>query len=122
MNKTVIAVVDDMIFKSKIRGAAEAVGVEVKFSRSKESAISDAHSITPAIIVVDLQNGSVDCLALAREIKGDEKLHEIQLLGFFSHVEVQLRNDAISAGYDRVVPRSEFSRDLAKILTTDLRD
>ena len=119
MNKPVVAVVDDMIFKSKIRGAAEAIGVEVSFPRTKESAISAAREKSPQTIVVDLQNGRVDVLEFAREMKADEQLREIRLVGFFSHVEVQLRKDALEAGYDRVVPRSEFSRYLAEILAAD---
>jgi hypothetical protein len=39
------------------------------------------------------------------------------LLGFFSHVEVELQRQALAAGYDRVVPRSVFARDLGQILT-----
>jgi len=39
MTKTVIAVVDDMFFASKIRATAEALGVNVSFPRSKEAVI-----------------------------------------------------------------------------------
>ena len=117
MSKTILAVVDDMIFKSKIRAAAEQLDVEVKFPRSKESAIAAVDESPPKLIVADLQNQKLDTLELARELKADEKKREIVLVGFFSHVEIQLRNDAQAAGYDRVMPRSEFFANLAKILT-----
>lgn len=121
MKRTVVAVVADMIFASKIRGAAQALDLDVSFARTKERAIADSREKKPGLVVVDLQNESVDALEFAREMKADEQLREIHLLGFLSHVEVELRSEALKAGYDRVVPRSEFSRDLAKILTTDLR-
>ena len=58
----------------------------------------------------------IDPIALATLIKADEKLHSIPLLGFFSHVHAELHREAMSAGYDTVIPRSVFSRDLGEIL------
>jgi len=41
------------------------------------------------------------------------------LLGFFSHVETELQRNALAAGFDRVIPRSVFARDLSQLLATD---
>lgn len=117
MNKTVLAVVDDMIFASKIRAVAQAVEVNVRFPRSRESAITDAKEMSPELIVVDLHSQRIDPLELARELKADAITRKSALLGFYSHVETQLRSDALEAGYDQVTPRSAFVRDLEKILT-----
>jgi hypothetical protein len=100
-----------MLFKSKIRAVAEAVGVEISFPRTKESLIEKAREAD--LVIVDLQNQKFDPLTLPAEL-GDPK----RLLGFFSHVEVELQRRALAAGYDQVIPRSVFSRDLAQILTT----
>lgn len=107
---SVVAVVDDMFFASKIRATAEAVGVEISFPRTKESLIEKARQAD--LVIVDLQNQKIDPLTLPAE------LGPIQLLGFFSHVEVELQRNAIAAGYHRVIPRSVFARDLAQILTS----
>lgn len=117
MNRTVLAVVDDMIFASKIRAVAQALDVNVRFPRSKESAITDVKGMTPEVIIVDLHTQRIDPLELARELKADASTGKSALLGFYSHVETQLRNDALEAGFDQVVPRSVFVRDLEKILT-----
>lgn len=69
------------------------------------------------LIIVDLHNQKVDPVALAKELKADEELAKIPLVGFFSHVEVELQRNARAAGYDQVLPRSTFSGDLSKILT-----
>jgi CheY-like chemotaxis protein len=114
----VLAVVDDMFFASKIRGTAEAVGVDVKFFRSIEKLIENAKETKPDLVVVDLHNAKLDPVALATELKGNEDLRQIPLLGFFSHVHAELQRNAAAAGFDRVVPRSVFARDLAEILTT----
>ena len=113
---TVIAVVDDLFFASKIRGTAEQVGARVQFSRSIPDAIAKAHDETPALIIVDLNAGCCDVLELARALKGDEVLAGVVLLGFFSHIQTELQQAAVAAGYDRVMPRSAFTKNLADIL------
>jgi len=106
---SIVAVVDDMFFKSKIRAVAEAVGVEISFPRTKESLIEKARQAD--LVIVDLHSQKFDPLTLPADLSG------ARLLGFFSHVEVELQRQALAAGYDRVLPRSVFTRDLAQILT-----
>ena len=119
MSQAIIAVVDDMFFAAKIRAVAEAVGVEISFPRSKEVLIQQARETKPRLIVVDLHNQKFDSNALAGELKSDEQLRDIRMLGFFSHVQTELQRNAIAAGFDQVIPRSVFARDLLKILSTD---
>ncbi|HEU5460563.1 MAG TPA: hypothetical protein VFU83_08705 [Pyrinomonadaceae bacterium] len=108
MSGVVIVVVDDMFFASKIRAVAEAVGVPVSFLRNKDAVIEKAHEAK--LILVDLHNQKIDPVELARELSG------VKLIGFFSHVETELRQNALAAGYSSVIPRSVFVRDLAEIL------
>jgi len=119
MSQTVISVVDDMFFASKIRAVAEAAGVEISFPRGQEAVVSKARETKPGLIVVDLHNQRIDPVALAQALKSDEELREIRLLGFFSHVETELRRNALEAGFDDVIPRSVFARDLPQLLTAD---
>ena len=119
MSQTVISVVDDMFFASKIRAVAEAAGVEISFPRSQEAVVSKARETKPRLIVVDLHNQRIDPMALAQTLKADDELRQIRLLGFFSHVQTELQRNALAAGFDQVIPRSVFARDLAKILATD---
>jgi CheY-like chemotaxis protein len=115
MKRKVIAVVDDMFFASKIRGTAEAVGVEIKFVRNLDQ-LSSATSEQPDLIVADLHNQKIEPTVLAQTLKQSDALKSVPLLGFFSHVETELQRKALAAGFDQVVPRSVFSRDLAGIL------
>jgi CheY-like chemotaxis protein len=119
MSSRVIAVVDDMFFASKIRATAEALGVAISFPRSKEALVEKVREVRPQLIVVDLHNKKVDPLGLARELKSDQELAQIQLVGFFSHVETELQRNALAAGFDRVLPRSAFVRDLPDLFATD---
>jgi ActR/RegA family two-component response regulator len=115
----VLAIVDDIFFASKIRATAEAVGVEVKFLRSMEKLIETARQMKPGLVVVDLHNTKLDPVAVATELTLNEDLREIRLLGFFSHVHADLQRNAMAAGYDQVIPRSVFARDLGEILATE---
>ncbi len=107
-----------MFFASKIRATAEAVGVEVKFLRSMEKLLETAREVKPELLVVDLHNTKLDPVAVATELKSNEDLRQVRLLGFFSHVHADLQRNAMAAGYDQVIPRSVFARDLAEILAT----
>lgn len=107
-----------MFFASKIRATAESVGVEVTFLRSIEKLVEKAREVKPALIVVDLHNTKLDSMALAADLKADDELKAIPLLGFFSHVQAELQRNAVAAGFDQVIPRSVFARDLGQILTT----
>jgi PleD family two-component response regulator len=122
MSQRVISVIDDMFFASKIRAVAEAAGVEISSPRTQEAVVSKARELKPGLIVVDLHNQRIDPIALAQELKADSELRGTRLLGFFSHVQTELKQNAVSAGFDVVVPRSVFARDLSEILTADHTD
>lgn len=115
--QNVIAIVDDLFFASKIRGTAEHVGSRVQFVKSIPTAIEKARDEAPTLIIADLNASCCDALELARALKSDDSLARVPLLGFFSHVQTELQQAAIAAGYDRVMPRSAFTKDLAQILS-----
>jgi CheY-like chemotaxis protein len=113
----VIAIVDDLFFASKIRGTAEALSVPVSFPRKLESLIESANSELPQLIICDLNATRIDPIALSETLKADDGLRSIPLIGFFSHVDTELQQRALEAGFDRVLPRSVFTRDLPRILS-----
>ncbi len=117
MTRNVIAVVEDMFFASKIRATADALGLNIKFPRRVQALVAAAGEDLPDLIVVDLHNKNLNPIRLANELKSNESLKAIPLLGFFSHVQTDLQREALAAGYDRVVPQSVFARDLEKILS-----
>ena len=117
MPANIIAVVDDLFFASKIRGTAEELGVKVSFSPNVSVLIETAHRDPPRLIICDLHSQKVDAMELAKQLKADEQLCSIPLLGFFSHVQTELQHQAEAAGFDRVMPRSAFSKYLGEILS-----
>ncbi len=117
MPRNVIAIVDDLFFASKIRGTAEQLGVSVSFLRNFESLNQAVLREHPSLIICDLHSQRIDPIELAKQLKADEQLRSIPLLGFFSHVQIEVQRQAKEVGFDRVIPRSAFTRDLAVILS-----
>lgn len=114
--RLVIAAVDDLFFAAKIRATAEALGVALRVVKSRAEAVRAARDEQPDLIVVDLHAERCEPVELARELKADEPLRSVPLVGFFSHVHTALKAEAEAAGFDRVLPRSAFTKRLAEIL------
>ena len=119
MAQCVLAAVDDMFFVSKIKATAEHLGIDIRFVRSAEAAIESARQQTPSLVIADLHSERCDPFALAEAMKVDERLRAVPLVGFFSHVQTALQRRAEEAGYDRVMPRSAFTKHLAEILMSN---
>src|SRR5580765_8158819 len=58
----VLAVVDDLMFASKIRVTARQLGVDVAFARSSDAAVDAMRSGSPALVIFDLNNPRTDPL------------------------------------------------------------
>jgi CheY-like chemotaxis protein len=116
MKRRVLVAVDDIFFAAKIRTTAEHLGVEVVFPRSLDALGESAQVDAPALVIVDLHLQRYDPFAVARCLKADEALRATPLVGFFSHVQVELQKRAGDAGFDRVLPRSAFTKRLPEIL------
>ena len=116
MKRRVLAAVDDLFFAAKIRATAEHLGVEVEFPRSLEALVEAARANRAALVIVDLHLRGYDPFAVARQFKADEALGLTPLVGFFSHVQIELQRRALGAGFDRILPRSAFTARLPDIL------
>jgi CheY-like chemotaxis protein len=116
MKRRVLVAVDDIFFASKIRAAAESLGVEYDSARGVEAAAAKARSDPPSLVIADLHGQRCDPCALAETFKADPALRAVPLVGFFSHVQTDVRERALASGFDRVFPRSVFTQRLPEIL------
>ncbi len=114
--KKILAVVDDLLFTVKISDAAKRVGLEVEFLKSERDVLDKATHEKPLLIILDLNNGSVDPLDLITKLKGNGELKQISLIGYLSHVQGELKQKAHDAGANIVMARSAFSQNLQQIL------
>ena len=116
MTRTVLAAVEDLLFRSKISETASQLGIEATFPRSPKKLLDAVRESPPDLLVLDLNSASFEPLALLGSIKSEETTRDVFTLGFLSHVQKDLAVAAREAGCDRIVARSAFSRDLPKIL------
>ena len=113
----ILAVLDDLMFTSKIKTAATQLGVPVTFARSSAAALAEMRKSTPSLVIFDLNNPRTDPLGTVGAMKGDTSLASIPTLGFASHVQTDLIAAAREAGVDEVLARSAFTTQIGEILT-----
>jgi CheY-like chemotaxis protein len=111
----VVAVMSDLFFAAKINDAAKRMGLSVAIVQDLARALEKIQA-GAAMVIVDLNCASARPLELIAQMKSDPATSEIPIVGFVSHVQVDLRQSAADAGCDLVVPRSVFSQDLPAIL------
>lgn len=112
--RKVLAVVDDLLFTVKISDAAKRVGLDAEFLKSEEDLLEKAQE-RPLLIILDLNANSVNPLKLISTLKSGD-LKNISLIGFLSHVQGELKQQAQEAGANMVMARSAFSQNLQQIL------
>lgn len=112
----VVAVTDDMFFSSRIREAAKSAEVCIEFIREADGFPDRFAASPPRLFIVDLNSKKINAMDIVRIIKSNEALNGTPVIGYFSHVDTELRKCAIDSGYDAVMPRSKFVKDLRIIL------
>ena len=109
----VVALVDDLFFQAKLIETAKQLGVELWTCATADALADEVGARAPKLIVVDLNARSNPLEAIER-VRASEP--EIPLIGFLSHVQVDLAAQARAAGCEDVMPRSKFTQNLATIL------
>ena len=117
----ILAVLDDLMFTSKIKSAATHLGVTLVFARSADAALGEMRKSAPALVIFDLNNPRTNPPAILSAMKADAALAGIPTLGFVSHVDTATIDAARDAGIGEVISRSAFTMHLADILARDQR-
>jgi PleD family two-component response regulator len=112
----ILAVLDDLMFTSKIKTTATQLGVNVAFARSADAALSAMRNETPSLVILDLNNARTMPLAIVAGMKQDPALAAIPTVGYASHVQTDVIEAARRAGVGEVLARSAFTQRLAEIL------
>ena len=114
-SKRVLAVVSDLFFSVKLSEAAKRASLTLEFVKEGKLVIDKAHHEKPALIIFDLNFESVEPLSLIAKLKGAPETKGINLIGYLSHVQGELKHNAQTAGCDMVMARSALSQNLPLI-------
>lgn len=96
----IVAVVSDLMLASRVSESLKAAGHEV----SVESKLPDP--LEAEAIVCDLDAANLEALATV----------PVPVLGFYSHVDIETKQQAEAAGLTLVVPRSRMARELPQLV------
>jgi CheY-like chemotaxis protein len=110
----VAAVIPDLLFGSRVQSALEAAGHEVELLPREPAGPEEVAGAR--VLVVDLTSPDLDGAALVERLAADGALTGMKVLGFFAHVEPAVRDRALAAGFDQVVPRSRMNREGAELV------
>src|SRR5436305_8292168 len=107
--KQVLAVVSDLFFSVKLSEAAKRNGLALEFVKDSKEVLEKAKT-RPSLIVFDLNFDSAEPVSLITKLKGSPETKGISLIGYLSHIQVELKQQAQDAGCDMVMARSAFSQ------------
>ncbi len=112
----VIAVVDDLLFLSRIREAAKGAGVEVVSARDAATLVASAPSAR--LVLVDADSDRLPWREAVAALRATPGSAELPIVAFLSHLAVERAAGARAAGIERVLARSAFVRELPGLLAT----
>ena len=112
----VLVLVPDLFFRTKIESTARAIGVRTVPLAPGEDASVAARASGARGLLVDLNLEGGDPLAPVAQLRANSATASVRIVGFLSHLQDDLREKAVRAGFDQVLARSRFSADLPTLL------
>jgi DNA-binding response OmpR family regulator len=104
----------DLMFGSRVEEALRAAGHDV--TRYDGEDMARAAADRADALVVDLTADEFDAATLIESMRMGRELEGVATVGFYPHVEQEVRRRADEAGVDVVVPRSRMARDAAAVV------
>jgi len=112
----VIAVIEDLLFLSRVREAARRAGIEVVQARDKTALLAAAGRAR--LVLVDADSDRIPWQDAVAALHADPTLAELPVVAFLSHVAAERAEIARAAGVRRVLARSAFVKELPGLLAT----
>lgn len=118
MSKLVLALVDDLVFASRIQVEADGAGAHFQRLGSAKALCDAVRVERPALIVVDLDGMGFDGVAALEALKDEPAADGVPRIAYGSHVEPERLHAAMTAGAKESLPRSRF----VQVLGTRIRE
>lgn len=108
----ILAIVDDLIFRGKLEAAATQLGTPLTLAADAGGAPGNGQRWSR--VLIDLNLSRADALAVIRELRVAHP--DVPIVGYCSHVQQDLQQQALAAGCTVVLPRSAFIQQLPALL------
>jgi CheY-like chemotaxis protein len=109
--KTLLAVINDLMFQSRVSEHAQALGYDITVAHTPSS-LRAALERAPALVILDLHVAGLDW----RDVVALARARDVPVLAFGRHTEAPLLRQAREAGCERVVPRSQLVEELPQLI------
>ena len=114
MNRTVLALVDDLFWRTKIDHAVKSASSKITFiSDPAELSGADPQNVGMLLVDLALKKEPFDAIT---KLKKSAKTKTIPVVGYYEHVRKDLQQKGNQAGCDEVLPRSAFSEKLGDLV------
>jgi DNA-binding NarL/FixJ family response regulator len=113
---TVLALVDDLMFLSRIREAARGTDVDVRTARTAAALVAACREAQPTLVLADLDSARLPVIAAIEALRAETDLAGVKVVGFVSHMNADRARMGREAGCATVLARSAFVQDLPEIL------
>lgn len=114
--RPVLAVMSDLLFRSKIDDAARRNGLQLRAAKSIEQLDRHLGNGEPAVVFVDLEADSPDPEAAIRRIRELAGESAVRIIGFAGHTNVDAIEAGRAAGATLVLARSGLTSQLPTLL------
>ena len=114
-NSRVVALVDDLMFLSRITEAAAGLGLEVKKARNVVELV-EACRLSPRVVLVDLDSSRLPWAEGLAALRADPALANVPVVGFYGHVHTERARQGEQAGCTQVLARGAFVQQLRRLL------
>lgn len=107
----ILAIVEDLMFRSKLEAAATSLQAPLTVSRDASPALQPGSHWSRVLIDLNL---SGDPLGMVRAVRAAHP--DVPILGYYSHIQHALQQQALEAGCTQALPRSAFVQQLPELL------
>jgi len=116
----VIALVDDLMFLSRIREAARGTGADVRPVRGAADVVAGARD-GGRLVLVDADSSRLPWAQAVGALRSEPSLASLPVVAFLSHVHADRAEAARAAGCTRVLSRGAFVQELPRLLSAAAR-
>ena len=113
----VLALVDDLLFLSRIREAARGTGAEVRPVRGPADLVATARQ-GGRLVLVDADSTRLPWPDAVAALRSDPSLGSLPVVAFLSHVHAERADAARAAGCTRVLARGAFVQELPRLIAS----
>ena len=118
---TVLVVVDDLFFSSKIGETIRQLGGKPIFATEVSEIPDDPDYSPPTAIIVDLDLSRTDAVGLISHLRAGEATRDTPMMAYGRHTRPEAFAHARAVGCERALPRSEFVKRLPEFIEACLQ-